>query len=216
MNLDVQPTATDAAVQSSSDATVAVTTEPLAANAVLALPVIASSEAATTATSSGSLSNTVLDAVATPTANVAEIALPVRLTEPTQARLIDTAFNRLPPQSTISSRIDLTVLPWIIENWLENPLAEKQIINSKTSMLTSMQNVSLSDSVIIEKRVYTQAIYGRQAHIAALEANTRWSYLDAGADFDIAQHIRAGIHSKQLEKAVDKVLAEEEAIPALL
>ena len=206
----VQQTASNAAGQSTSNATVAVTAEPLAANAVLALPVLASSEAATTATSSGSLSNTVLDAVATPTANVAEIALPVRLTEPTQARLIDTAFNRLPPQSTIASRIDLTALPWTIENWLENPLAEKQIINSKASILTSSQEESLSHSGIIEKRVYTQAIYGRQAHFAALEANSRWAYLDTEADFDIAQHFRAGKHFKQFEKAVDTVLTEED------
>ena len=208
----VQPTATDAAMPSSTDATVAATAEPLAANTVLALPVSSPSEVTTMAVLSCSLSNTVLETVATPKPIVADIALPVRLPEHTQTSLIDTTINRLLPQSPISSRIDLTALPWIIENWLKNPLAEKQINNSKTLMLTSLQEESLSHSGIIEKRVYTQAIYGRQAHFAALQTNSRWSYFDTEEDFDIAQHFHAGKHSKQFEKAIDEVLAEEEDI----
>lgn len=68
----------------------------------------------------------------------------------------------------------------------------------------------------IEKHRNTPAINARQAHIAALQTNSSWSYFDAEADFDIAHHLRAGKHTKQLEKAVDTVLAEEDAIPALL
>ena len=141
---------------------------------------------------------------------ITDIVLPVRVVETTPARLIDTAINRVPSQSTIYSRIDLTALPWTIENWLENPRAEKSIINSINSMLTSLQEELPSHPGIIEKRVYTQALFGRQALIAALKANSRWAYLDVEADFDIAQHFRAGKHFKQFEKAVDTVLAEED------
>jgi hypothetical protein len=31
-------------------------------------------------------------------------------------------------------------------------------------------------------------------------------------DFDTAQHVRTGKHSEQFEKAIDEVLAEEDAI----
>jgi hypothetical protein len=165
---------------------------------------------ASTLASSDSLFKTGLDAVPAPTGIIADTASPVHLVETTPARLIDTAINRIPSQSTISSRIYLTTLPWTIENWLENPRAEKSIINSINSMFTSLQEELPSHPGIIEKRVYTQALFGRQAHIAALEANSRWAYLDAEADFDIAQHFRAGKHFKQFEKAVDTVLAEED------
>ena len=144
---------------------------PLAANsidAVLAAPTPATNEAASAPASSGSLSNTVFDAVAMPNAIIAEIVLPVHVLETTPARLIDTAFNRIPSRSTISSRIDLTALPWTIENWLENPRAEKSIINGKKSKLASLQEKLPSHPGILEKRVYAQALFGRQAHVAAL------------------------------------------------
>ena len=165
------------------------------------------------ATSSGSILNTVIDVVAAPKDIIADIALPVRLVESTPAKLIDTAINRLLPQSPISSRIDLTALPRIFENWMENPLAEKQINNSKTSILTSLHEELPSHSGIIDKRVHTQAIFERQAHFAASKTivrNLHWSETDAEADIDIIRHARAGKHARQFEKMIDTVLAEDE------
>ena len=208
----VQPTVPDAAVQSSTTTT-ADAAEPLAANTVLTVQGLASSEETTMAVLSSSLSNTVLDAIATPTAIVADIALPVRLPEHVQTSLIDTTFNRLPPQSPIFSQIDSTALPWIIEDWLKIPLAEKQINISKTSMLTSLQEESLTHSGIIEKRVYTQAIFERQAHFTDSETIVRNIHLcetDAEVDIDITRHARAGKHARQFERMIDTVLADNE------
>ena len=174
----VQPTATDAAVPSSSDATVAVTAGPLAASTVLAMPAPASSEVASALASSGSLSNTVLDAVAIPTAIVADIALPVRLVESTPARLIDTAINRLLPQSPIYSRLDSTALHRIIESGLEQSLTTRNGNITSTPILGSLRDELPSRVGKIEKHPTIPAINSRQAHFAALQTvvqNSRWT-----------------------------------------
>jgi len=205
-----QPTTAETIAPSTSTDTATTAPAPIAASTAVSTPTPIYSEAASVLASSGSLSNSVSDSVVMPNVIIADTVLPVHSMETTPARSIDTAINRIPSQSTISSRIYLTALPWTIENWLENPRAEKSIINSINSMLTSLQEELPSHPSIIEKRVYTQALFGRQAHIAALKANSRWAYLDAAADFDIAPHFRAGKHFKQFEKAVDTVLAEED------
>jgi hypothetical protein len=51
------------------------------------------------------------------------------------------------------------------------------------------------------------------APLFLFEANSRWAYLYAEAEFDITQHFRAGKHIKQFEKAVDTVLSEEDNNP---
>jgi hypothetical protein len=62
----------------------------------------------------------------------------------------------------------------------------------------------------LEKRLSTPAIDTRQAHLIAIQSSYRWTDTNAEADSDIAQHTRAEKHTKQLEKAIDTVLAEEE------
>ena len=86
-------------------------------------------------------------------------------------------------------------------------------------MLGSLRGELPSSAGKIEKHRTTPAINTQQAQFAALQTvvqNSRWINTDAEADLDIARHVRAGKHSKQLEKAIDEVLAEEDAIPALL
>ena len=112
---------------------------PVAASTVVSTPPSEYSEAASAAASSGSLSNTVFESVAMPNVIIADTVLPVHLAETTPARLIDTAINRVPSQSPMYFRLDSSALPWTIENWLENPRAEKSMINSTNSMLTSLQ-----------------------------------------------------------------------------
>jgi len=43
----------------------------------------------------------------------------------------------------------------------------------------------------------------------ALQTQSRWTGTDTEYDFDIVQHLRAGRHTKQLEKAIDDVLAKK-------
>jgi hypothetical protein len=207
-----EPTAMNTVATVLSTATSAVTTEPLAASTVLAAPAPASSEVASALASSGSLSNTVLDAIAMPTAIVADIALPVRLVESSPVGLIDTPINRLPIQSPIYSRLDSTALHKIIESGLEQSLTTRNGNITSTPILGSLRDELPSHLGKIEKHHTTLAINSRQALLAALQTSSRWLYLDAEADLDIAQHVRAGKHFKQFEKAIDKVLAEEDAI----
>ena len=250
-----QPTVANTVAPSSSTDTTTLAAEPLADSTVLATPIPATSEAATMAESSSSLSNTVLDTVAmpipivadislpvrlqassevasslassnslsntildtvaVPTAIVADIALPVGLVESTPARLIDTAINRLPSQSPIYSWIDPTALPKIIVGGLEQSITTRNGNITSTPILASLRDELPSHVEKSDKHLTTPAISSRQAHIAALQTvvqNSRWTDTDAEVDFDMAQHIRAVKHSKQLEKAVDDVLAEEDAV----
>jgi len=215
-----QPTTADTIATSASTAITTVAPGPLAVSTVLATPVPASIEAASAFASSDSSSNTVLDVVTQPTAIIADIALPVGLVESTSARLIDTAINRLPSQSPIYSWLDSTALNKIIEGDLQQSLTTRIGNTTSTAITDSLSDELPSHVSKFTRHSTTPAINIRQAHIAALETivqNSRWSYLDTEADFDIGRHIRAGKHSNQFEKAIDKVLAEEEdAIPALL
>jgi hypothetical protein len=211
-----QPTTADTIASSSLNA-VAIAAGPIAASSVLATLVPASSEVASALASSGSLSNTVLDAVAMPNAIIAETVLPVRLVGSAEERRIDTAFNRPMPQSPMYFRLDSTVLHKDIESGLEQSLAASNENIASAPLLGSLRYELPSSAETIGKHSTTQAINSRQAHIAALQTNSRWSNLDAETDFDIAQHVRAGKkRDKQLDKVVDEVLAEEDAIPALL
>jgi hypothetical protein len=214
-----QPTASNTIVPSSSTTTIAA--EPLATSTVLAAPAPVSSEAASALASSDSLSKTVLDAVAISTPIVADIALPVRLADSSPVRLIDTPINRLPLQSPIYSRFDLTALDKIVESGLEQSITTRNGNITSPPLLGSSRDELPSRVSKFAKHPTTPIIKSRQALFAALqtvEQNSRWTDTDAEVDFDIAQHIRAGKkHAKQLEKAADAVLAEEEdAIPALL
>jgi hypothetical protein len=211
-----QPTAANTIVSSLSTTTT-IAAGPLAASTVLASPAPASSEVASALTSSDSLSNTVLNAVAisTPISIVADSALPVRLVESTPVKIVDTAINRLLPQSPIYFRLDSTALHKIIESGLEQSLTTRNGNITSTPILNSLRDELPLSVSKFEKHPTTSAINSRQALFAALQTvvrNSRWTDLDAEADFDIAQHVRAGKHTKQLEKAVDTVLAEEDAI----
>ena len=211
-----EPTTKNTVATVLSNATSAVTAVPLADSTVLAAPVLAPSEAATMAASSDSLSNTVLDAITVPTLIVTDTALPVRLVESTPARRIDTAINRLSSQSPIYSWLDSTALNKIIEGAMQQSLTTRNgNITSKSIHDSFSDELSLRVGQIA-KHPTSPAINSRQAHIAALQTSFRRSYLDNEADFDIAQHARAGKHAGQLEKAIDEVLAEEDdAIPTL-
>ncbi len=215
-NIPNQATVTGDFVQSPLTS-VALVAEPPVVSTVLASPAPSFSDVAPLLASSDSVSNPVLNIVAVLTAIVADIALPVRLVESTPARRIDTAINRLLPQSPIYFRLDSTALPKIIESGLEQPLTTGNGNITSTPILGSLRDELPSRVEKIEMHRTTPVISSRQAHIEALQTNSRWSYLDAEADSDIAQHVRAGKHSKQFEKAIDEVLAEEEdAILALL
>ena len=151
---------------------------------------------------------------------VADTALPLRLVESTEQRLIDTATIQVLPKEVIYSRIDSSALHRIIDSGLEQSLA---IINrniTSTPIRGSLRDELPSRVEKIDRHRTIPAINSRQAHLAALQTVVQyspWIDADAEADFDIARHVRAGKHSKQLEKAVDEVLAEEEdAIPAVL
>ena len=208
-----QPTAAITIASSSTITTIAA--GPLADSTVLAAPTPASIEVASALASSGSLSNTILDAVAVPTPIVADITLPVHLVESTPARLIDTAINRLPSQSPIYSWPDSTALPKIIENRLENSLAGKQTSNANTTVFASLHDELPSRVSKFAKHPITLAINSRLAHLATLRTivqNPHFSDAEAKVDLYLTRHSRAGKHSKQLEKAIDEVLAEEDAI----
>ena len=188
----------------------------LAASTVLAATAPASSEVASALASSGSLSNTVLDAVPVPTPIVANIALPVCLVESTEETRIDTTTKHVPPQTLIYSKIDSTALHKIIDSWLEQSLTTRNGNVTSTPILGSLRDELPSRVEKIEKHRTTPAINSRQAQFAALHINFQWTVADSEADIDIAQHVRAEKHSKQLEKAIDEVLAVEDAIPTLL
>ncbi len=204
-----QPTAANAIAPSSSNTTT-VATEPLAASTVSATPLPVSSEAATAQALSDSLSNTVLDTVTEPTGIIADTALPVCLVESTEERRIDTDFNRLLPQSPIYLRIDSTALHKLIDSGLEQSLTTRNENITSAPIFGSLRNELPSAVGKIDKHFTIPVINSRHAHIAVLQSNSRWAYLDSVADIDIAQHVGAGKHSKQFEKAIDEVLAEEE------
>ncbi len=112
------------------------------------------------------------------------------------------------------------MLQRIIETWSGNPLAEKQISNVEIPILIPLHEELPSRTGVVEKRTYTSAINGRQAHLTALQTiiqNSHWYNADAESNIDIARHARTGKHARQIEKAVDTVLAEQEdAVPAIL
>jgi autotransporter-associated beta strand protein len=203
---------------SSSTATITIAAEPLAASStVLATPVPVSIEVASVLASSNSSSKTVLDVAAAPTAIVADIATQVSLTDSTSTILIGTAINRHRLQSPVYSWIDSTALNKIIEGGLQQSLTTSDGNITSKSILDSLSDELLSHVSKFAKHSTIPTINIRSAHLAALQTYSRWSYLDTEADFDIGRHVRAGKHSNQFEKAIDKVLAEEEdAIPALL
>ncbi len=216
-----QPTTYNTIAPSLSTTSTIITTtiaaEPITTSCVLVATASVSSEAALAPASPDSLSNTVvLNAIATPAPIVADMALPGRLVQSTPTKIADTTINRTLLQSPIYSRLDAAALHGIIEIRLESTPAEKVINSGKTPIFAALPEALPSRTGVVEKRAYTPAINGRQAPLAALQTNSRWADSDAGVDFDIAQHVRAGKHSKQLEKAVDEVLAEEDAIPVVL
>jgi hypothetical protein len=157
--------------------------------------------------------NTVLDVAVTPTAIVANTALPVRLVESASVRQIDTAINRLPSQSPIYSRLDPIVWHKIIEDELEQSLTTNNRNVTSNSILDSLGDELPSHVSKFAKHPGTTSINSRQAHIVALQTvvqKSHWTDTEAEADFDIAQQVHTRKHSKQLENAIDEVLAEEE------
>jgi hypothetical protein len=143
----------------------------------------------------------------------------VGLVESTEESRIDTDIKQVTPQAPIYSRIDSNVLHWSIERGLEQSLTTRNGNITSTPILGSLHDELPSHVGKIAKHPRIPAVNSRQAHFTALQAvvqNFRRTDTDAEEDFDIARHVRAGKHSKQFEKAIDEVLAEEDAIPALL
>ncbi|MGA2061522.1 MAG: LamG-like jellyroll fold domain-containing protein [Thermoguttaceae bacterium] len=211
-----QPTAADTITSSSLNAA-AIAAEPIAASTVLAASAPVSSEAASALASSDSLSKTGLDAVPAPTGIIADTASPVRLVGSAEERRIDTAFNRPMPQSPMYFRLDSTALNKNIESGLEQFLTTRNEYLTSVPLLGSLRYELPSGMETIDKHSTIPAINSRQAHIAVLQTNSRWAYLDAETDIDIAQLVSAGKkRDKQLENVVDEVLAAEDAILALL
>jgi hypothetical protein len=143
---------------------------------------------------------------------------PVYLVASTPAKIIDTDTKHLPPQFPIYYRLDARALHQIFESRLEKSVATSIANDKITSILSSLRDELPSRVSQFAKFPAIPAINIRQAHFAALQTviqNARWTDTDAEADFDIAQHVRAGKHSKQLENAVDEVLGEEEVFPAI-
>jgi hypothetical protein len=128
------------------------------------------------------------------------------------ARHITKAINPILPQVSIDPRLDSTALHMILETRLDNPLVEKRINNTKTSLFTSLNNELPSSADIVKKHAYTPAITSQRSHIAALDTivqNLHWNNIDDEVDFDIARHARAINYANQLKNAVDTILSKE-------
>ena len=178
------------------------------------MPATITGQSATTATSLNSLSNAIIDVVAAPAVIVADMDQPTGLSKSsTAAKPIDTANYHLPPQSPLYSWLDLTALNKVIVSGQEQSLS-----TSNGNITSSLIPGSLRDELPsrvskFAKHPTSPAINSRQAHIAASQTDYLWVYLDAEVDIDVAQHVHAGKHSKQLlEQALDEVWAEEDPI----
>jgi len=170
--------------------------------------------------SADSISYAIAETIAMPEINADKALLEQVISDSSTLRQNDSAIKYTPQKEPIYSRHDFTLPQQIIESRLENSLSTGFGNTTGTPILESLGDKLPSRVNKIEKHVTTSAISSRQAHLAVLQTNihnSRWVDTDAEADFDIAQHVRAGKHAKQLEKAVDEVFAEEEdVIPAVL
>jgi uncharacterized membrane protein YqhA len=219
-----QSTTADTIAAPASADTTTVAAGPLADNTVLATPVSANSEVATMAVSSSGLSSDTNQITYQCTSALTPGPSPKGRGEdllasgysPDQATRkgdYDSGLNLGPaltpcPSPKGRGEFYWTALPKIGENRLENPLAEKQASNAKTSVFASLHDELPLRAGMMEKRAYAAASNGGQVDFAAWQ--TIGEQAGAEADFDVARHARAGKHAGQLEKAIDAVIAEDE------
>ena len=202
-----QPTAIDAVLQSSLLAEDAI--------AAPAMPATTTGQSSTTATSLNSLSNAIINAVAAPALIVADMDQPTGLSQSSTAtKPIDTANYHLLPQSPLYSWLDLTAFGKVIESGQEQSLSTSIGNTAGSPILGSLRDELPSRASKFAEHPTSPATNSRQAQFATLQTvlqNSRSTDTAAEVDFDIAQHVPAGKHSKQLsEQAIDEVWAEEE------
>jgi hypothetical protein len=119
------------------------------------------------------------------------------------------------PQSLIYSWIDFAALPGTIDDCLQHFSVGKQINETHTADLVSSYGEWPLYTAITKKRASSPAAINRLAHCAALQAvvqNSNRNGTDVEAGFDVMQHIQFGKNIKQLHKALDAILSEEEGI----
>ena len=139
--------------------------------------------------------------------------VPVQLVKSTGAKLIGASRKQIISRSLHYQDIDIRALQLIIESRLDRSLAVKSLNDANIPAVGSSHGELSSHVKKIEKQPIISAIKNRQEHLAALQTySRRFNANNAVVELDIAQHVRAGKHSKPLEKAVDKILAEEDPI----
>jgi hypothetical protein len=176
------------------------------------MPAPAPIEASSASDSSDNSLNTVIDAVAPNTEILVDKAPPVPLVESAGLLPIDTATKHITPQPLIYSQVDSFALHRIID------IGQKQSFTSTRGSILSTQILgSLCEELPprgekMDKHPAIFVAYSRLAHVVALQTvvqKSRSADIGAQLEFDISQLIRAVKHSKQLEKAIDEVLAED-------
>jgi hypothetical protein len=188
---------------------------------------------AATAAALDDASKTLLDAAALPDAILADAPRPANISKPSPAVSIDASYNSLPQESPNNSVIESSQASVIVGNWSGGDTAAKSADEKKAADFTPLRENSLFTPVESGKRAAASAIddwgtvpifvstkmglsplrHNRLAHSAALQTiltNPSRDAADAEALLDIARHARSAKHSAQLEKALDRVLADED------
>jgi hypothetical protein len=139
--------------------------------------------------------------LATPTKSVA------------QSILIDTAVNHLSVQSSIHSRTDSPELFVVVEGRSCGALAGNQENATNRAVFRLSGNESSFAAGTTGRHAVAPAGNNWLAHSAALQtivSHSSRNGVDAEAVLDIARHAGVKKHAKELENALDSVLAEEE------
>jgi regulation of enolase protein 1 (concanavalin A-like superfamily) len=163
-----------------------------------------------------SSSTTRISTVTMPTALVARMATPVRLSEPvTPMSRIEVAanpFNPLPLPTPICHRLYSMASGGAIENCLWIPAVGRRLDEIGTTVLTSSRDEMPLNTEIIQRRLYSPAVT-RLSHSVALQAlvqESDWNDAHSEAELDVSRNVRTGKHIRQFETLLDKVLAEDE------
>ncbi len=158
-----------------------------------------------------------------PVTDVTEVPSSLLIADSIPFRSIDVAIEHDPLQSPIYSRLDSTALHSIIDIRLESTPVGKVINEAKTSVFAALHDELPSSVEKIEKHPVALTNSGRHTHLTALQSVIQDTHRkntagqDGQINFDFLHQNHSRKHVKQLENAVDTVLAEEEdAIPAVL
>jgi len=203
----------------------ALTAQSFSSNAVLSMPATTLVEAPNIEQIRASSNLSIISADSVSYAIVGPIAMPVidttkafstkRIIDAIMTRQIDTAIKYILPQEAMYFRHDSKALHRIIESRLDKSLTTSYGNDISPSIADFLCDELPPSTGKIEKQLTVITIKNRQTHFATLQKHSHWTEADIEADFDIAQHISAGKHIRQFEKAIDEVLAEENAFLAI-